>query len=724
MRKSYHQSPPFISHKHPLGDFPEDQHFLHYNPSSNQELPINCSAWAVFVRQESQKTQHIILEYKTSPCINLSSSGVCQKGNSCQFYHSSLERRRSPFVNNKLMYSSSICPYVLKRQPCEKGDQCPWTHNQCEITYHPTKFKTTFCNQSVECTNEFCPFAHTPVDLRPDTLIQAYMQNSQLLQPFTLTGMYALPQQVYSEYPQATNQICLQNYPAMATELQTFKTQPCSLQFQHNHKHCPFFHSAKDRRRIPGCYTADRCEEGENEVCAQGDSCQKSHSMVERLYHPDKYKTKYCIKFPNRLSECEYGEYCCFAHLDEELKVELIHNLERDEDFYLFYFKTVWCPYIHEHNKAMCVYAHNWQDFRRKPHLFDYLPIMCPNWQSETFICTYKEGCPFEQTCKYSHGWKEQLYHPKFYKINPCPDSPACQNKKDCPYFHGSKDRRYSGKVCMPRIRAYVKNPNITISNNVNAQREYEIQQMQTLLCIQSNQRRYSEEINHPSYTVDNYYKATQQNVETKNRARCDSFAPKCPPIYSPLKNIREESPDQKDSPPIEDKTLMEVFSSNVDKTKSSFLFFTPLKSKSKGTSVVPNDKEKSNSCPVTPILKRISHKKPAIFEKLHIGKELDECEEGDSSLIKLKKTFISIGQEKNFNLFAQKGLSANDILLMSKEDFKEIGILDQKDIDSILLNLENILEIQFEENLTLNSIYFYFRLLRKRRKFSYRKFF
>ena len=44
--------------------------------------------------------------------------------------------------------------------------------------------------------------------------------------------------------------------------------------------------------------------------------------------------------------------------------------MTRNQEFYMFYFKTEWCPYNTEHNKAQCVYAHNWQDFRRKPHLF------------------------------------------------------------------------------------------------------------------------------------------------------------------------------------------------------------------------------------------------------------------------------------------------------------------------------------------------------------------
>lgn len=30
-------------------------------------------------------------------------------------------------------------------------------------------------------------------------------------------------------------------------------------------------------------------------------------------------------------------------------------------DFYMFHFKTVWCPYREDdHDRKVCVYAHNW----------------------------------------------------------------------------------------------------------------------------------------------------------------------------------------------------------------------------------------------------------------------------------------------------------------------------------------------------------------------------
>jgi len=42
--------------------------------------------------------------------------------------------------------------------------------------------------------------------------------------------------------------------------------------------------------------------------------------------------------------------------------------MEKDADFYMYHFKTAWCPYPENYHqqpkeRADCVYAHNWQDF-------------------------------------------------------------------------------------------------------------------------------------------------------------------------------------------------------------------------------------------------------------------------------------------------------------------------------------------------------------------------
>lgn len=87
----------------------------------------------------------------------------------------------------------------------------------------------------------------------------------------------------------------------------------------------------------------------------------RSHNRVEQLYRPDKYKTKFCSYYPNNIEKCEYGAYCSFAHSESDIVIDLIHNYEYDLEFYLFHYKTVWCPFnLAKHEKSLCVYAHNW----------------------------------------------------------------------------------------------------------------------------------------------------------------------------------------------------------------------------------------------------------------------------------------------------------------------------------------------------------------------------
>jgi len=236
------------------------------------------------------------------------------------------------------------------------------------------------------------------------------------------------------------------HYPLMEhLDLNNFKTKACPINTQHNHKHCPFFHNGKDRKRPGFFYSADLCEFAEKDsmICPNGDACPKAHNRVEQLYRPEKYKTKFCTFYPNNLDKCEYGNFCSFAHSETDIAIDLIHNYEYDEDFYMFHFKTVWCPFnLTQHDKALCVYAHNWQDYRRKPHLHSYEPTPCPNWKSTDFILNYEDGCPFKEKCNKCHGWKEHEYHPLNYKVKPCPAGKSCQKGRDCPHYHNPRERR------------------------------------------------------------------------------------------------------------------------------------------------------------------------------------------------------------------------------------------------------------------------------------------
>eukprot|EP01017_Pseudomicrothorax_dubius_P033534 TRINITY_DN4500_c0_g1_i3.p1 TRINITY_DN4500_c0_g1~~TRINITY_DN4500_c0_g1_i3.p1 ORF type:complete len:546 (-),score=70.81 TRINITY_DN4500_c0_g1_i3:34-1671(-) len=229
-------------------------------------------------------------------------------------------------------------------------------------------------------------------------------------------------------------------------DLTYFKVNQCTITSMHNHKQCPYYHNNKDRKRTGVVYSAELCEfagRDDGASCPDGDLCSKSHNRVEQLYRQDKYKTKFCSHFPSNIKACEYGVFCSFAHSEQDIIVELIHNLEYDDDFYMFYFKTVLCPFnLTQHDKAQCVYAHNWQDFRRKPQLHNYEPVACSNWKSTDFILSYEDGCPLGQQCTKCHGWKELEYHPLNYKTKQCGTKNCHKKGRDCPFYHTSRERR------------------------------------------------------------------------------------------------------------------------------------------------------------------------------------------------------------------------------------------------------------------------------------------
>lgn len=218
--------------------------------------------------------------------------------------------------------------------------------------------------------------------------------------------------------------------------LELFKIQPCPNPQSHNHKHCIYYHNAKDRKRYGEYYTQNMCEYILNDKkCPSGDACYNAHSRVEQLYRNDSYKKKFCSHYPQRTYQCEYGDYCSFAHSEQDILTELIHNFDFDEDFYMFHYKTVFCPFnLTEHDKGKCVYAHNLQDYRRKPSQYSYEPINCFNWNLKEYIINYNEGCENGILCAMCHGWKQLHYHPTVYRTQKCQET-KCK-RGECPNYH------------------------------------------------------------------------------------------------------------------------------------------------------------------------------------------------------------------------------------------------------------------------------------------------
>ena len=83
------------------------------------------------------------------------------------------------------------------------------------------------------------------------------------------------------------------------------------------------------------------CRFGKN--CLNKLNCTNSHNKYEIKYHPENYRKKYCKHILNPLL-CQKGIYCDKAHDPKELKVDLLNFYNFDDDFFLFKYKTEFCP--------------------------------------------------------------------------------------------------------------------------------------------------------------------------------------------------------------------------------------------------------------------------------------------------------------------------------------------------------------------------------------------
>lgn len=235
-----------------------------------------------------------------------------------------------------------------------------------------------------------------------------------------------------------------------------FKTIECTVRSYHDHKQCPLFHSSKDRRRCPQKfrYEPELCPEvASGKVCTKYETCNYSHSTVEQFYHPKKYKTKFCsgIVPGSKGGKCIYANFCSFAHSEAELRIKKLHQMEKTGDFFRYQYKTVYCPFNHQHDKSACEYAHNVQDYRRDPATITYFPETCRKWNGSAEISKYEDGgCNYNEACNKCHGWKELEYHPKFYKTKHCTHGDKC-SRADCGYLHPNEQAKHHEELYSDR---------------------------------------------------------------------------------------------------------------------------------------------------------------------------------------------------------------------------------------------------------------------------------
>lgn len=96
--------------------------------------------------------------------------------------------------------------------------------------------------------------------------------------------------------------------------------------YTYSSKLCPFFKSPNGKSYAKGRFNKEEREKlAESDLlngCPFGKGCRFSHTLRERFYHPDVYKT-----LPCRTKNCEMGDMCSFDHDmmgDEEVHVSTL----------------------------------------------------------------------------------------------------------------------------------------------------------------------------------------------------------------------------------------------------------------------------------------------------------------------------------------------------------------------------------------------------------------
>lgn len=620
----------------------------------------HTSFFRYFSSTETLPVQKIISYYKTTLCPQM---GNCHKGKDCFYYHSPEDRRRPPFFGDFLAYSSQYCPTGIS---CINGDNCYYSHNEFEFEFHPQQYKTNACTE--DCKQVYCSFAHSPNELRKQENLVLYS---------VIDAHTSFPNMIQVNY----NPFDIKDIPKqLLLDINKFKSKPCPYVEVHNQKQCIYFHTGSDRRRVPVFYSYERCPLSKHSHCPLEDSCSKSHNAVEQLYHPEKYKKKMCHEYPNRISECDYGEFCSFAHSEAELKIELIHEYEMDQNLYIHHFKTESCPFNHEHNKSICVYWHNWQDFRRKVEMPypQYSPTLCPNWDTNKFINKYTEGCPRGFKCQYSHGWKECLYHPYFYKTTPCQDITKCHQGPDCPYYHGEFDRRYPTTALssrpVPKKKQWISEQSIErisevgtrfseemIHSKSNLKEEYRIEKRkQSSLSLEGISKQLSAKSSSPAKTED--------QTPISGKPSLTSSIPLEEFASLKVSPEKEDTPGQKETPLEENKLLSHDEKGGEGK----------------------KDESGSKSCPSSPGFPRKRYGKMRALRDLHLDEEEEDTE--NLGKMRLRNLMNSIGLGELTDKLLNTGYIYYDLLVEPESKCRSAGIVDNNYIKKIVNKVHQIL--------------------------------
>lgn len=154
--------------------------------------------------------------------------------------------------------------------------------------------------------------------------------------------------------------------------------------------------------------------------------------------------------FQNKSIKDDFVPKCLlnFNYLNK--KLNQIYAKEERYIFYMFYYKTSWCPTKKDsHDSKSCIYAHHTRDFRRPYDLFRYAPEDCETLQNGMGWDYCENGIK----CNKCHTTVERLYHPEKYKRIEC-DRARCNKMDICAFFHNAREKNLAHKLCKQHLKA------------------------------------------------------------------------------------------------------------------------------------------------------------------------------------------------------------------------------------------------------------------------------
>jgi len=231
-----------------------------------------------------------------------------------------------------------------------------------------------------------------------------------------------------------------------------YKTQMCNGSDCRGAGVCCFAHGEEDLRpqALQRYSYLALVPPGKRSVGAISGDVRVRHGEASRKVVPrnvsDKQKIRFCASYPS-VAQCRRGAACGFAHARDEICTPLLTEEEEQlsgdclsTDFFAEKFKTLWCPIGAQHDWQTCAYAHTYQDARRKPSI-GYGMKPCPFWSKENTRLSYQQRCPLGIRCPNTHGAKELLYHPAYYRTFPC-RTKNCPRQHLCAFYHKKSEIR------------------------------------------------------------------------------------------------------------------------------------------------------------------------------------------------------------------------------------------------------------------------------------------